>query len=44
MRVSESFFAQLGLRRVVNAAGKLTMLGASTQSAAVAAAIPGAGS
>jgi len=34
-----NFFDQLGLRRVVNAAGKLTMLGASTQSAGVRAAM-----
>lgn len=35
----QRFFDQLGLRRVVNAAGKLTMLGASTQSAGVQAAM-----
>lgn len=35
----KSFFDQLGLRRVINAAGKLTMLGASTQSASVRAAM-----
>jgi L-seryl-tRNA(Ser) seleniumtransferase/D-glucosaminate-6-phosphate ammonia-lyase len=34
-----TFFEQLGLRRVVNGAGKLTMLGASTQSPAVIAAM-----
>lgn len=39
MEASSDFFAQLGLQRVVNAAGKLTMLGASTQSATVAAAM-----
>jgi L-seryl-tRNA(Ser) seleniumtransferase/D-glucosaminate-6-phosphate ammonia-lyase len=37
--MQKSFFDQLGLRRVVNAAGKLTMLGASTQSAGVQAAM-----
>ena len=35
----QTFFDQLGLRRVVNAAGKLTMLGASTQSSGVRAAM-----
>ncbi|MFN8442929.1 MAG: aminotransferase class V-fold PLP-dependent enzyme [Caldilineaceae bacterium] len=35
----KSFFEALGLRRVVNAAGKLTMLGASTQSTGVRAAM-----
>lgn len=39
MPASASFVTQLGLRRVVNAAGKLTMLGASTQSPTVAAAM-----
>jgi len=39
MQTSDSFFAELGLRRIVNAAGKLTMLGASTQSPAVSAAM-----
>jgi L-seryl-tRNA(Ser) seleniumtransferase/D-glucosaminate-6-phosphate ammonia-lyase len=39
MNSTNSFFTQLSLRRVVNAAGKLTMLGASTQSATVAAAM-----
>ena len=37
--MQKTFFDQLGLRRVVNAAGKLTMLGASTQSAGVRAAM-----
>ena len=39
MQSSTEFFEQLGLRRIVNAAGKLTMLGASTQSATVSAAM-----
>ena len=37
--MQKTFFDQLGLRRVVNAAGKLTMLGASTQSPGVRAAM-----
>lgn len=37
--LNPTFFQQLGLRRIVNAAGKLTMLGASTQSPTVAAAM-----
>ena len=36
---SNGFLARLGLRCIVNAAGKLTLLGASTQSAAVGAAM-----
>jgi L-seryl-tRNA(Ser) seleniumtransferase/D-glucosaminate-6-phosphate ammonia-lyase len=39
MMENDNFLDQLGLRRVVNAAGKLTMLGASTQSAGVRAAM-----